>query len=357
MLSEQTDTSRTVIIIICSYVYENKTKLNLLSTCKFFYELLHSIPFYQKVKVCNLDMIEKLPPRLKNLSLNIIFNKIPKQLDHIVLPNYLEKISITSNVWIIKKIPVTIKRLKLGEYYSYLPTKDFFPLGLEKLTMCIYPDTDINILPNSLVCLKIIKNINMNFINNGLPPNLQSLIFDFGTRKNFLNEFIQKIKMLPDTIKYLDLKNTFQCAETNQLRKFIPKNIVCLKFNSIQYLDILDEYPKLTKITARFALTAINIKKIPLNIISLSCRWSSDYEISLFLLLPLSIIKLKIKYYYLDKIVLPPNIKILCIKNIQTLNNKLLKIYSSIEKLIITHKDKHLLDPNIYSKCNVEFIN
>lgn len=350
-LTKTTDISRQLIIILSKHIHENKPKLNLLSTCKFLYMLRFGVFYYQRVIIRN-DTDPKILSRLTNTHY-IIKSKQP-----------LSKIfSYTAS---------KIKNMFMP--MSYIMTENYTLSEIINQNLFQIKDLDI-LLPNNLTHLKLTGNINFDLVFGKLPPNLKSLIIN-SQLNNFPND---KIKMLSASIEHLGLYvDDISDISNDVAKKIIPINIKCLEFNKNNLVDILCEYPALTKIKYDAENDGIKsikyLKNIPTNITSISYfeeQQEYSFKFSIFLLnisnnvntlhinhytsemyetIPPTISRLKINNTRTRILMIPRSVKELRIKKIIQTNNELLYIISRIKKLIINFKDRHLLDPHNHSE-------
>lgn len=394
LIDKSIDVNYVLITLICEYIYENKPKVYFLSTCKFMRRSRIYVLFYEQV---NLSRVKnnKIKKRLTNIDLGYDPMPTKRLLDNILtikisdvyrtvsdliityLPPRLKKLEILHpNVRIDPntRMPKTLEILQFEN--SHLLLDNFFNYGLKRLIMNTCYTSRKILLPTSLKYLKLSGNPNIVSF-----PNLKCLILD--TERYNITE------PLPDSIKHLGLY-TSKHTVVNLDENIISKNLTHFEFDDYAWCDILNKFPKLTKITTGIK---INIEIIPSNIISISIGYHTDYRIykdllfhrSSFLsgiksktsittlsinqldknirdMIPETIFKLKIcifgdyhigEYCCTDPVsMIPKNITELCIENLILYKNKLC-LPSNIKKLKIKYAQRQLLDPSVYIGCRV----
>lgn len=399
MLSNRTDTNRTIFIIVCSYIYNNRSKLNLLSTCKFFYEQYHLIFFYELVDASKI-INPNIASRFTNIKINCFeFNyeiftnveclAITKCTIIRCLPPKLIKLYIYDTQTIIINNIVMPKNLKILHVMSRQPMIDNFLLdSLERLFIC--GPYHSNILPRNLKYLRIGPDVNSFLILNKISARittaesvvsskLKCLILEGNIVRQFLFDYdIPNIK-LPETVKHFSLNPLNISIE--QLRYIMPKYITHFEFDNIKHYDILHEYPTLTKITIRnndHPLFNQHLQKIPKHITSISYNYEekADFFGDFFRYLPPTVTSLSINYYrkslMCDGKMIPSTVRKLrlcnfnnnttiptCIRELQidniSVSNKIMYWQLTVKKLIIKYADRQYLDSDIYNNCDVVY--
>lgn len=384
------DINRLLIILICEYIYENKAKVYLLSTCKFMHKSRKYILFYEQVDVSKITNnkikkrltyvhfkfelpTKKLFDNVSNIKINNYQNYLGVTITY--LPPKLKKLEIPkNNVRFDSRIcmPNTLETLCFKNYQS-LPD-NFFNDGLKKLIMDTCYTTNLILLPSSLKYLKLSGTPNIDYF-----PDLKCLILDI---------YCNIVKPLPDSIKHLGLY-----VQGNMLinlnKNIIPKNLTHFEFDDNKWCDILCEFPKLTKVTIK---EKNNMQSIPPSITSISNGYYVDYRfcrkisffsflsniektvttlslntinINICSMIPETISKLKIYNLNIDqddknniwsnpKSFIPKNIKELHVENLISRNHKLF-LSVGVQKLTIKYTDRHLLDPSVYVGRHVRY--
>jgi len=228
---ELNDQTRCAIILICTYIYKNESKRNLLRTCKFIHKLKSNIFFYQRIIIKTLN---------KNISqyTNVFITKL----------NFFK-----SNKQYLSE---NLRRLTIEGDFTY--------------------DSDPVILPSRLTYLKFLNLPKFDYILRYLPSKLKCLVFagsqsseqfkHISNKKDKKDEKYKmytvdtKINMLSSSIKHLALGISFNKFNLSQIKKIIPKNITHLEFINYDIFSILYEYLFLTKITMQ------KIDNFPINL-------------------------------------------------------------------------------------------
>lgn len=377
------DINRQIILILSKYIHENKSKLNLLSTCKFFYNLRSdfnsnsnsnfnfNILYYQRVIIT------------PNINLNILHS--------LTNVHYIIKNENNTTPGIFQKIKSNILNM-ITSLGSSNKDDTLIEIFYQNLFQIKNPTT---LISNNLTHLKLTGNIDPDLIFNRLSLNLKCLILD-SRPNNFLIGY-DKIKRLNASIEHFGLHVGRECIskinpivpgiDKNLVKRIIPINIKYFEFNMDEIFNVLDEFPMLKKIkydTDSNYFQIFNNLKIPSNIISVSYINETyytndfygetyDHVFEIFLsslnknvstlhvayypnfmrtIFPHTITKLKINNLKTDQI-LPNTIQELHIKNIICTKNKLLSIDSNVTKLIIKYNDRQLLNPNIPLTCSI----
>lgn len=357
--------TRSIIILVCTHIYENKPKHNLLQTCKFIYGLKSDIFFYQPVNFFKcVDMIKNKSEIFSNIEyLSASTWAIAGYSNPLIislLPHKLKKLKISCNCEFIGcSLPKTLHTLKY--YSSKFVTADFFPNNLKKIS--IEGDftfgINSNILPPNLTYLKFLSMPKFDFILHKLPPKLKCLILkykkkEYSYKDNYdLNH--ENISMLPDNIKHFTLGESFGFSTFDQIKKIIPKNIKHLNFGNYTLFDILSEYLLLTKITIKYHHNYNHTERwlpsIPHTIINLCII---NYDNILEYYIPSHVKKLKIDNVNMTT-TLPKTIQELEIKNFSITNNDLFKPPPNIKKLTVRYKDHHFLDLALCPDCQIRY--
>lgn len=371
--------TRSLIIIICTYIYENKAKMYLLLTCKFMYELINNVLFYECVDVSKLKNVlfnSYLPKKrlFDNVQNIIIDNNYRKQSALIIkyLPPKLKKLEIIkSNVRIDHTIsmPKTLEILSFKTDYPL--NNNFFNCGLKKLMIDANFIFSPDLLPSGLIYLKIYGDPDIVSF-----PNLKCLILNI---KRY-----DIICPLPASIKHLGLY-TKKSKIINLDKSIIPKNMVRFEFDNNAWCDVLNEFPKLTKVKME---ENENIQSIPSSVISISNGYHVNHEYNLnmffpmfrflkhikptvttlginnfddYISIPETVSVLKIYNFYINTngntyfLTMIKNIKELTIKKLYSSYNNKLRIPLTIQKLTIQYVDRHLLRTDIYANCDVRY--
>lgn len=387
--------NRLIIILISEQIYNNRTKINLLLTCKFIYSIIDDIYFYQEVKIRKIINLSILK-RFTNINLNhypsLIYIKLFDNVTKMTIsdggPEYLNNRHTAD----LRDLPVKLKKLEIFQACAlnnnvelpqtleilYLKCSlSHFPNNLKKLTLKSFP---LNTrLPLSLTYLKFLDYIDDGFFINDSPITsknykLKTLIL-YDDYLNILPKYDPKLKLkqFNPNIKHLSLGSAFDNFSDDILVRIIPKNITHLETNLTvrvnvpACINILKEY-SLTKLTLRrvnllkddhikiipLSVTSISfeygnfshhsnpdklaffLRKIPLNIRSLSIN---NYYMSMINFYPSNIIKLKIFNYRCTA--LPNSIEELYIENIDPEINTNYSIGSHIKKLNIKYSDRN----------------
>lgn len=339
--------NRIVIILISEHIYDNKSKLNFLSTCKFMYSIVNEVYFYQRIHIYNksysrvdlksvndpvqLAFNNKLPwdDTEKSLSLNIIkrFTNIYlnyenfsidytsplyklifdlKLFDNVTylkmsveryqqysnkiqkishLPPKLIKLKLLQECELDAILPKTLQVLHVNNKLSIL----FFPLSLKRLTVNGLEIDKSNISTLNLKYLNFLSHVEPDFIFHKLPHGLETLILHSYVWHNSDQYYYDPNinKSLLQSIKYLSLGYPFKKFKTHHLKQIIPKNITHLEcyYNDP---DIFYECSSLTKIIISKFSPNLNKMKISQNITSISYKYkedcsSNDYTFRVFL--------------------------------------------------------------------------
>lgn len=412
LLSSNADVDRAIIIIICKYIYNNRFKLNFLSTCKFVYSVIDSIYFYQQVKiyknVSSMINIKRFANvHVDSYSVKTYFSndKFFNDANKIKISNY-KLYSVTDQK--IFYLPPALKKLKINsdcelnqnitypKYLEilYLPElkqqMQSFPLGLKKLCINNLTFGKTNILHLNLTYLKIVGYVNFDTILSNLPLGLKTLIFKSNDNDHkYQSDTI--FSSLPLSITYLGLGSSFDKLNRDNFRKIIPKNITRLKTNISECFNSLHGYTYLKKIIIddTHLILLPEIKNLPQCVKSISYnydkRWQSPnkvfvdflhtipksittllinkYENFMTIHIPKNITKLKVYNMYTWQSYYDKNCTISCsllktiqelhIKNIIKVDDKLLIINPSPEKLIIGSDQKYFLHNSIYDTREV----
>lgn len=352
-----TDNNRCVIILICNYIYKNRPKLNLIITCKFTYKLINNIFFYERVQIKN-NM--KNIGRCTNISMSSEhmdkFNLLTNVTD-LILSGYAEKSIIT-----IHCFPTKLKKLKILDFF-YFSNTCIFPKHLQKLIIrgnFTYSD-DFPCLPPNLIYLKFISLPNLQYILHKLPSNLKCLKLNHKSYYPYTYKYTNiPMNMLPSTINHLMLGSPFNYFTIEQIKQLVPKNIERFDFSSLKIIDILHEYPLLTKITILNCTYGDHLpeylKKIPPNITSI--YFKNNYDSHVDECIPSTVTKLRVDILK-SPYKIPSSIKKLRIGTVSYDSHNIPKINfgPDLKKLIIDQKYKDLLDPIIYDTCQVIFKN
>lgn len=336
MISQSVDINRMLTILLSEYIYQNKTKLSLLSTCKFMYKLKYDILYYEEIYVTNKTNIKYL---------NSLTNIRLTSLNGLKMFNNLISVKIIiddQNSITIDYVPPRLKKLEI------LSSKIIIRAKLSNVTH-----------------LKLCGLVDLNFIFNELPTGLKCLILG-NEFNNLLKKYVD-IKMLPMSIEHFGLY-TNDSFDINILEKIIPKNIKYFESNNYNFFNIACHYPTLTKINFNpgYAKTSTFVNyaslfKIYIFLFSIGkLKYLKMLHIERYISLmqlhiPNTVSKLKINYIQTDQI-LPTGVEELIIKNIVSVNNNLLFIGHHVKKLTIRHKDQHLLDPNIKLMCAINYL-
>lgn len=320
IITESVDINRLILIIISKYIHENKSKINLLTTCKFMHGLRFEIFYYQRVTVTNINLnIFDLLTRLTRLT-SIHFYKI---MPTPTLTNNLTYLKLTGEI-------------NLNFIFDQLPPK----------LKCLILDTDNN---DFLALYKKIKPLNISIEHFGL------YVKKFDCDINIIK------KIIPNNIKYFEfnvnkLFNTIcdhptltkikydvnNCYYPSRCLKKIPPNIT-----SVSYVE---DYYYLNKNDFSYSfykfLSCINENVIELRV--------THYTDNMYKNIPSTISKLKINNLRTNQ-KLPRTIQFLQIKKIILANDKLLSMDPNIKKLIVSYEDRYLLDPNVYVSCDVKY--
>lgn len=371
MFNKTTDLNRILVLLICDKIYENKPKLNLLSTCKFAFSLRYSIVYYKKITMGHYTISQfKSPTDFKNL--NNITNL---------------RITYDTREFLGRAWPRPINKIN---YYGD---------KLKKLTadLQIIKHSNCSSLPKSLTYLKLYIGTDGSFIFDNLPQGLKCLIleFDYG-----VFDKCNEITILSSTIEHVGLY-TSDFEFPSVVKKIIPTNIKYFEFNDIIFFEKLHKYSLLTKIKfcngQNDEYFANNIKKIPDNITSINYYVNKDsrydqesaklrdvgylakhkfkcnkncncydhciehvlsnlkqtvttlslhhYRENMEKKIPVTVVKLKLYEFIVDMII-PDTIQELCVKNIKSK----LFVGSNVKKLTIKYRDRNMLDPDINAK-------
>lgn len=338
MLTES-DINRSIIILICEHIYENKSKINFLSACKFMYSLRYIMSYKH---------------------INITTNQLP----NLKLFNNISSIKIAENKFKTNTVCT-------NNFIHFLPSK------LKKLEIIDNSVVIDNFFPDSLTYLKLSGTIDLKYI---LGSKIKYLVL---CNLPYLFFESNKINLQSHPVERLGLYLKYEFSIDHDLiKKIIPTSVKCFKFNNWKFFDILHEYPSLTKIKfgddcyQNFTYVYQQINKIPSNVTSICYKYNDYYTIEFFnyikktviyvhiylydgrmaKIIPETILKLKIDACGTNDI-LPTTIRELRIKNIFSIAGKLLCIGSNIKKLTIRRKDQHLLDPNIHAECKIIYKN
>lgn len=365
ILSKSVDVNRLLALLLSKYIYKNKTKIDLFSTCKFMYGLMYDVLYYEKVSV---DAINN--------------NKILNSLTDVHLFSPQIKSNIFDNVI----------SMKITRVFSESTIINFLPPRLKKLEI-INDDIEINTdFPHSLTYLKLIGAIDIKLIFKKLLFGLKCLILDsrykyhwgrsYSDEKKIKHNIYELPSPLPSTIEHFGFY-TDNMINMDAIKKNIPTSIKCLEFKDNKFFDILHDYPTLAKI--KYVIVNENIlfdtvKKIPNSVTSVTYSEINNHpdqsiydntyvlvsNISQYVtalsihnysdfvhkIIPSTVIKLKM-YSFSTNQFLPITVQELQIKNITVYNRKLLLIGPNVKKLTISLNDKKSLDPNIPPTCKI----
>lgn len=376
MIMQYTNETRSIIILVCTYIYDNVPKINLLLTCKFIYNLRKNISLYQQVNFNHSRRYNNMM-LYTNIYTNITnyFETKPEELSNVreltisegLLLYAPQKLKISyipkNNLKILKILdmhevtadcilPKTLHTLKLCLSKSI--TDNFFPENLKKLSVGGHFTyrTDLNFLFPNLTYLKFLTRPNLDFILYKLPPNLKCLILKYVEYQSAYNNNTI-LNMLPNNIKHFALGKSFRNFSFDQMKRIIPKNIRHLDIDDNIFYDVSCDYPSLTKISIKCGGDNFVIEKL-LWIPSITSLCVRNYKDQIIKYIPSHIIKLKLKEMYTASM-LPNTIQELYIGNLKKNSNKLFCTGSNIKKLTIKYNDKYLLDPSVYDTCKVIF--
>lgn len=290
--------NRLLIILILGYINENKPKINLLLTCKFFYKLRFNIFYYEKIRIRTVKDINK---RFMNVEINGYgtnssnINKLLHSLDQ-----DLKCLSLQGYCYVSKKKSKRTQILILKKF---------------KFIKCLNVDTNFFKLSANQVKKLILKNITCLKFNN----------FAYC---DILKEYplLKKI-----TIKYDSYNNFFYWKY--QISK-ISNVLVCFdcsyEYDNDYHFDQFEKF----------------VSNIPHTATSLIIK-SHDAKTNGFM--P-AVPKLIIRKYCTDQ-PLPTNIGHIRIKKIIMVDDKLLVLPINVKKLTIGYDDKKFLDSSIDADC------
>lgn len=363
------NTTRLLVTLISKYIYCNRSKLNFLSTCKSIYEVT-DILYYQEVIVFDEQKIKK---EFTNICLNYLVNIQNILLDFTLLNNItcLTIKNYTCTVK-IKTLPPKLKMLNIGQFIMDV----VLPLTLEilfydgpsilsldtltKLKKLTIRGESFKNLPSSLTYLKLLSWINFDKISYINKINcLKTLIFyEDSSEYNYLtfNEIFNP------NIKHLSLVSSFMNFPNDKLKEIIPKNIIHLEICIPEHMNILKEYPLLTKLT----LTQLkffyknDIEKIPPTVTSI-CSGSTDAKYLLHMMSNnisnINSLTIYARYYYMPPNIFPKNITRLKIDDLmhhvlpETIeelyigtvccSEPIIVLSHNIKKLSIKYNDRH----------------
>lgn len=375
------DTTRLLVTLIIKHIYDNGSKLNFLSTCKFIYNIA-DIYYYQKVKI---DTEQKIKKEFTNVSLeystfpDIIFLnsesfdnilcltlnsiRIAEQKSTIkikTLPNKLKILNVSHGFTINVMLPSTL------EVFSYSGPSGF-PFctlkNLKKLT--ILSELILNLPPN-LTYLKLLSVIRPGMISciNKIST-LRTLIFyDYYYFNPYhASMYIENFNI---GLKHLSLSSPFEDFSSDQLKQIISKNITHFEICTPEHMNMLKEYPLLNKLT----LTQINLfnnsdlEKIPSSVTTICSDWRNIKCLLQTNAIPNNVCSIIIRgqYYHIPpdlfskniiklKIgelmnhILPETIEELYINNVWC-DEPIIKLSPNVKKLNIRYGDRHRFIPS-----------
>lgn len=376
-LDKSVDINRLLILLICDRVYENKSKFNLLLTCKLAHNLRDRIFFNQNIKLKKSQF--KLSKYKNITSLTIICHYLKKNIIIKYLPPKLKKLKLDVSCKFDNNLILPNNLEELNCFLVETPiVKNFLPHSLRKLI--IYADSvNSDMLPPNLIYLKIMGNIPIDFFYGTFPSSLRCLILNNYLYKNRYESNTKIMARLPDQIKHFALNYAFDDLKIEQINNIIPKNITHLEINIKECCAILKNYPLLKKLTIHQGqfFNSRQVSNIPSNIISIYLDYDDDDRDNFIELLsyikptvttlsfnkyhnfikkyiPSTVKKLKLQYVDTKKI-LPNTIEELHINKITYTANQLLCIPLNIKKLTIKYDQQFLLKLNIHPDCKIIF--
>lgn len=386
-----------LVTLISKYIYHNRTKLNLLSTCKFIYNI-SNIHYYQEVKI---DTEQKIKNEFTNICLNLNHSCKPNNLvlnfklfNNITcltinysqelhdgslfkiesLPSRLKILNVEGTVIINIGLPPTLEILFYAGY-GLLSLNRL--INLKKLTI---GGNLFEELPVNLKYLKFLSWVDPNKISHiNKIKNLKTLIF---YENNIFNSSeynpLTFAEIFNPEIKHLSLVSAFYRFPCHKLKQIIPKNITHLEIYKSDHTGILCEYPLLTKLTLKYVADSRHdehLQKISSNITSICTTLSgAEYLLPIFKninyltiygssgntlrkILPENITRLKIHnlahYKLLNDSDLLQNIQELCINSVSFVN-KIVHLNSNLKKLKIKYNDRYRFIYN--DECEVTYI-
>jgi len=232
------------------------------------------------------EELENLPPRLENLYLSDVKNKLIKNfpqnlrilecgdefyfINQTKIPNTIKKLKLTQSgissdiiieysilptflpenleelyfeyedgytpeqeyleflIKLFDNLPDNLRILKIPNFWNY-PLSNL-PLTLEKIYLGIEFNQELNSLPESIVFMEFVEQYKFNKSLNDLPSQLEYL------NLGFQNKYHHSISNLPNSIKYLELGEYKLCIEK------LPTQLVELHIASpVIFIPIVDE--------------------------------------------------------------------------------------------------------------------
>lgn len=304
-MDENIYTFRLLIFLISQHIYHNRSKLNFFLVCKAAYDVGKNQNLNQMVKIHDVSEIKKQFTNvhfeflklsqiilldcelLNNISCLTIsktrpmFTKINEHNIKIkTLPIKLKKLHIKSNCFEFDAnfvLPQTLEFLKITFSMDDLLTRLLSTLINLKKLIITYLSPYV-ILPPNLTYLKFLAYVSyytLSTINKN--NNLKTLIFS-----NYNQKYgrLASTEIFNPNIQYLSLGTAFDNFSNDKFKEIIPKNIIHLGIGSKSCIEILYEYPSLTKLTLLKLDFLFDdcVRKIPSTVTSICIKFKTTHD-------------------------------------------------------------------------------